>query len=177
MDVRPEDSLITTGCSRPGPGGQDPGQRGRHRGHGKTGYLGAIQAFTIFRPCGAPCPLRTTGRTGLLDRALKRAKTFYARLHAPEPSGLSYSEEKRARVAELLKRHRPSSWRDEPYGELASMVRPCPRSETAPELSCSWALFMVQRPSSAWLDRGARVLMERLVIAKRRPTHTGSSTR
>ncbi|SNS17243.1 2-aminoadipate transaminase [Humidesulfovibrio mexicanus] len=180
MDVRPEDILITTGSQQAlDLVGKILVNAGDTVVMEKPGYLGAIQAFTIFRPSWRSVPLEDDGPDlELLDRALKRAKLFYAVTSFQNPSGLSYSEEKRARVAELLKRHRTFFLEDDPYGELRFKGQALPPvCKQRPELSMLLGTFSkVAAPGFrlGWIvARGS--IMERLVIAKQAADlHTGS---
>lgn len=180
MDVRPEDILITTGSQQAlDLVGKILINAGDTVVMEKPGYLGAIQAFTIFRPSWRSVPLEDDGPDlQLLDRALKHAKLFYAVTSFQNPSGLSYSAEKRTRVAELLKRHRTFFLEDDPYGELRFKGQALPPvCKQRPELSMLLGTFSkVAAPGFrlGWIvARGAT--MERLVIAKQAADlHTGS---
>ncbi|MBA4358944.1 MAG: aspartate aminotransferase, partial [Desulfovibrio sp.] len=145
----------------------------------KPGYLGAIQAFSLFRPSWRSVPLEHDGpNLAALDRALAGAKLFYAVTSFQNPSGLTYSEAKRAAVAELLRRHDCFFLEDDPYGELrfAGADLP-PVYKQRPENSLLLGTFSkIAAPGFrlGWIvARGG--IMERLVIAKQAADlHTGS---
>lgn len=85
------------------------------------GYLGAIQAFTLYEPRFVPVTLRDDGpdqeelKTALSQQA---PKLFYAVPNFQNPSGISYSEACRHAVADLLRGKQTLMVEDDPYGEL-----------------------------------------------------------
>jgi len=84
------------------------------------GYLGAIQAFSIFEPEFVTVSLEDDGpNLEELEAAFKDgAKCFYAVPNFQNPSGVSYSLEKRQAVAELTDKYGVLFVEDDPYGEL-----------------------------------------------------------
>ncbi len=85
------------------------------------GYLGAIQAFTLYEPRIVPITLRDDGPDqGELKTALAQQmpKLFYTVPNFQNPSGISYSEANRHAVAELLRGKKTLLIDDDPYGEL-----------------------------------------------------------
>ena len=180
MDVNAEDILITTGSQQ----ALDLVAKimvnaGDTVVMEKPGYLGAIQAFTIFRPNWRSVPLEDDGPDlAALDAALAGAKLFYAVTSFQNPSGLTYSEKKRAQVAEILSRHKVFFLEDDPYGELRFHGQALPPVyKQRPENSMLLGTFSkVAAPGFrlGWIvARGG--IMERLVIAKQAADlHTGS---
>lgn len=92
------------------------------------GYLGAIQAFSIYEPEFLSVPLESDGPDLLeLEKAFAAgAKMFYAVPNFQNPSGLSYSLEKRKAVAKLLDKYNVLFVEDDPYGELRFMGQDLP---------------------------------------------------
>lgn len=87
----------------------------------EPGYLGAIQAFSIYKATFFPIPLDTDGiNTDKLEHTVlnHNIKLFYCVPNFQNPSGISYSEENRKKVAELLKEKNTILIEDDPYGEL-----------------------------------------------------------
>ncbi len=180
MDVQPEDILITTGSQQ----ALDLVAKvainaGDTVVMEKPGYLGAIQAFTIFRPKWRSVPLENDGPDlAALEKAVEGAKLFYAVTSFQNPSGLSYSEEKRAQVAEILSRHKIFFLEDDPYGELRFKGRALPPVfKQRPQNSMLLGTFSkVAAPGFrlGWIVARGEI-MERLVIAKQAADlHTGS---
>ena len=94
----------------------------------RPGYLGAIQAFSFFEPEFVTVSLENDGpNLAELEAAFKDgAKCFYAVPNFQNPSGVSYSLEKRKQVAELLDKYNVLFVEDDPYGELRFMGEDLP---------------------------------------------------
>lgn len=87
----------------------------------KPGYLGALQALSMYRPAFYPIPLREDGiDVAALQEttAGKSIKLFYAVTNFQNPSGITYSEAVRSRIAEWLAGSETLFVEDNPYGEL-----------------------------------------------------------
>ncbi|MGE4299880.1 MAG: PLP-dependent aminotransferase family protein [Desulfovibrionaceae bacterium] len=129
LDVAADEVLITTGSQQ----GLDLlGKVFLDKGDvavlERPGYLGAIQAFSVFEPTFRAVPLQADGPDmDALEAALDKGgasgavKMFYAVTNFQNPSGLSYSAAKRKAVAELLARRGVLLVEDNPYGELRFM--------------------------------------------------------
>ncbi len=140
LDVTAEDILITTGSQQ----GLDLiGKAFINKGDGiiieEPGYLGAIQAFSSFEPKFIPVRLEEDGvNIKELEDALenKNAKIFYSVPNYQNPTGLTYSAEKRLATSETLKQHEVVLIEDDPYGELTFEGESLPYIGTArPEYS------------------------------------------
>ena len=87
----------------------------------EPGYLGAIQAFSLYRPRFLPVPVSQEGmdvdglRTALSQ---DRPKLMYAVPNFQNPSGISYSEQNRRSLSEILERTDTLVIEDDPYGDL-----------------------------------------------------------
>jgi len=94
----------------------------------RPGYLGAIQAFSFFEPEFVTVSLDGDGpNLEELEAAFKDgAKCFYAVPNFQNPSGVSYSLEKRKQVAKLLDKYNVLFVEDDPYGELRFMGEDLP---------------------------------------------------
>lgn len=138
----------------------------------KPGYLGAIQAFSLYEPVFAAVDLLPDGLdVEQLQELLQNqaAKLFYSVPNFQNPSGISYTAETRAAVAELLAQHGVILVEDDPYGALRF------RGEHVPlirhyhaGLSVSLGTFSkIVSPGLrlGWLA-APQLLMEKLLIAK-----------
>ena len=122
MKVTPEEILITSGSQQ----GMDLiGKlflnKGDHIVMERPGYLGAIQTFSIFQPDISTVSITEDGANlmELSSRLNERAaKFFYTVPNFQNPSGVSYSQKKRARLASLLKMNDCWLIEDDPYNEL-----------------------------------------------------------
>ena len=95
----------------------------------RPGYLGAIQSFSLFEPVFATVDLQHDGPDlNALAAVLgeNQVKLFYAVPTFQNPSGLSYSREKREAVAGLLASRDTLLVEDNPYGELRFAGEECP---------------------------------------------------
>lgn len=86
----------------------------------KPSYLGAIQAFSQYQPKFYQVELTEKGMdVEQLKSALKNnIKFIYAIPNFQNPTGLSYSEETRQEIAEVLKDKNVVLVEDDPYGDL-----------------------------------------------------------
>jgi 2-aminoadipate transaminase len=87
----------------------------------RPGYLGAIQAFSFYEPHFCSVPLQPDGiALDLLEQALERhaPKLFYMAPNFQNPSGITYSAQKRGHLAALLAKYPVVVIEDDPYGEL-----------------------------------------------------------
>jgi 2-aminoadipate transaminase len=87
----------------------------------EPGYLGAIQAFSIYRSRFHPVPVNPDGMDlNMLGKVLSEhpVKLMYCVPNFQNPSGISYSAENRSGVAGLLRQKKTLLVEDDPYGEL-----------------------------------------------------------
>ncbi|MEG2183540.1 MAG: PLP-dependent aminotransferase family protein [Cloacibacillus sp.] len=87
----------------------------------EPGYLGAIQAFCMFEPEFLPVTLEEDGLDlEKLEDALKqeRVKFAYVVPNFQNPSGLTYSKERREKICALFEKYDTVLVEDDPYGEL-----------------------------------------------------------
>jgi 2-aminoadipate transaminase len=125
ITVHPDNILITTGSQQ----GLDLlGKTFLNEGDDiiieEPGYLGAIQAFSVYRATFHPVPVDTAGiDIKKLKQSISgfRTKLFYCVPNFQNPSGISYSEENRIGVANLVEGSDIILIEDDPYGELRFM--------------------------------------------------------
>jgi 2-aminoadipate transaminase len=87
----------------------------------QPGYLGAIQAFSAYKARFISVPLHDEGLdTEALQAACSKhhPKLLYAVPNFQNPSGISYTETNRRRVADILKDKNILIVEDDPYGDL-----------------------------------------------------------
>jgi len=118
----PEDIMITTGSQ------QALDLIGKvliNKGDGilieEPGYLGAIQAFSMFEPNFIPISLEEDGiNLEDLELALKKhkIKLFYSVPNYQNPTGITYSRAKRIEVCKILEKYNVVLIEDDPYSEL-----------------------------------------------------------
>jgi len=87
----------------------------------RPGYLGAIQSFSLYEPTFLPVTLAEEGLDlAQLEQTLQqhKPKLFYTVPNFQNPSGITYSQTRRAAVAGLLKKYGVTLVEDDPYGEL-----------------------------------------------------------
>jgi 2-aminoadipate transaminase len=84
------------------------------------GYLGALQSFSLYGPDMIGVRMNEDGpETAQLRDALKKdPKLYYSIPNHQNPSGFSYSSEKRKEVAELISSSECIMVEDDAYGEL-----------------------------------------------------------
>lgn len=138
----------------------------------RPGYLGAIQAFSIFEPEFVTISLESDGpNLAELEAALKDgAKCFYAVPNFQNPSGVSYSLEKRKAVAELMDRYEALFVEDDPYGELRFMGEDMPSVFSfceKPGILCgSFSKIAAPGFRIGWVVAPEKAVYDKLVIAK-----------
>ena len=173
IDVHPDNILITSG-SQQGLDllGKTFLNEGDHVVMEEPGYLGAIQAFSVYKTRFHPVPVDTDGiDTVRLEQALREhpVKLFYAVPDFQNPSGISYSEENRRSVSALFGKRDTLLIEDDPYGELrfrgsgkSSFYRFIPENTV---LLGSFSKIVAPSFRIGWLVARDEI-MEKLVIAK-----------
>lgn len=87
----------------------------------EPGYLGAIQAFSIYQPSFLPVPVTDDGMDIEKLREVVKSKSpklMYTVPNYQNPSGISYTEENRRAMAGILDGSKIVLIEDDPYGEL-----------------------------------------------------------
>ena len=135
------------------------------------GYLGAIQAFSFYQPRFHSVTLLADGPdTQALEQAFieHRPKLFYAVPNFQNPSGLTYSLQKRQQVASLLNRHNVLFIEDDPYGELRFSGEHLPSLKNYSEnvvLLGSFSKVVSPGMRLGWICANPEI-MDKLIIAK-----------
>ena len=135
-------------------------------------YLGAIQAFSIFKPRFNPVVLTEEG----LDikqfksvMAARKPKLMYTVPNFQNPSGISYSERTRREMADIIKGTKTLLIEDDPYGDLRYSGTNRPSFKTIlPDNTILFGSF--SKTISPGLRLGWIVaphdIMEKLIVAK-----------
>jgi len=173
MRVSPDEILITNGSQQ----GLDlVGKVFLNKGDRivieRPGYLGAIQAFSIFEPEFVPIPLLQDGMDiGLLEKKLKanQTKLFHTVINFQNPSGVTYSQQKREKIAGIIKGRNMVLVEDNPYGELRFMGKDLPSMKNyLPEETIvlgSFSKVVTPGLRLGWICANTDV-MEKIIMAK-----------
>ena len=173
LDIQADHVLITSGSQQ----GLDLlGKILLNEGDGmvieEPGYLGAIQAFSIFRPRFLPIPVSEEGMD--IDRfagAVQGAqpKLIYTVPNFQNPSGITYPDYNRRAIANILRNSNAYLIEDDPYGELRFRgEHQTSFFELAPDntiLLGSFSKVVVPGFRIGWLVAPAHI-QEKLIIAK-----------
>ncbi|MGI6655656.1 MAG: PLP-dependent aminotransferase family protein [Desulfobulbus sp.] len=138
----------------------------------EPGYLGAIQAFAMYRPRFNPVTVREGGMdTEQLADVLRkrRPKLLYTVPNFQNPSGISYSEANRREVADLVRDSGCIIIQDDPYGNLRFSGTPKPSfKKISPEntvLLGSFSKIVAPALRIGWMV-APPAIMDKLVTAK-----------
>lgn len=138
----------------------------------EPGYLGAIQAFSVYRPRFLPVVLNENGiNTTDLKKVFEshQPRLMYTVPNFQNPSGISYSLETRYKVAEILKPHQTYLIEDDPYGALRfrGVKKPGFKTLLADKtiLLGTFSKTVVPSFRIGWIVAD-EAIMEKLIIAK-----------
>ncbi len=104
----------------------DPGDR---VGMERPGYLGAIEAFSLYEPEFTTVPLDREGPDPVVFRKMMKdapVKFFYGIPNSQNPSGRTYSRERRKEIAEIIDGTGTVFYEDDAFGELFFDGKPRP---------------------------------------------------
>lgn len=174
LEMKAEDILITNGSQQ----GLDLISkvflnRGDRVLMEKPGYLGAIEAISMFEPVFASVPLLEDGvDTAALEKIIKGQdiKFFYTVPNFQNPSGITYSEQNRAAVADILKQSETFLVEDDPYGELRFIGEDLPyisaRLGDQAILLGSFSKIIAPGLRMGWVCTPNKLVMAKLTSAK-----------
>lgn len=138
----------------------------------EPGYLGAIQAFSVYQPQFLPVPLHNEGMDiDALAKTLQihSPKLMYMVPNFQNPSGTCYTAANREQVAALLKGKDVLLIEDDPYGELRFKDEPQPSFKTyLPDQTIMLGTFskiVVPSFRIGWIV-APKFIMEKLVVMK-----------
>lgn len=171
--VSPSEILITNGSQQ----GLDLlGKAFLNKGDGiiveRPTYLAAIQSFGLFEPRFHSVPLQEDGvDPEAIEKALTQdeSKLFYSVPNFQNPTGITYSREKRRAVAEKLQGNNTVFIEDNPYGELRFIGEDEPSLRTFLGDDCvllgSFSKIVSPGIRLGWIAACPEI-MEKLIVAK-----------
>jgi 2-aminoadipate transaminase len=134
-------------------------------------YLAAIQSFGLYEPQFKSVPLLEDGAdTDVLKEILSREKIklFYSVTNFQNPTGITYSKQKRQKIAEILKDEDIIFVEDNPYGEIRFLGEDIPPVKAYLEDSILFGSFSkIVSPGMrlGWIVANEEI-MEKIIIAK-----------
>jgi 2-aminoadipate transaminase len=137
----------------------------------RPGYLGAIQAFEFYEPRFDSVELGETGvNLAEFAEVVQRfsPKLFYAVPNFQNPSGVTYSQDNRKSVTELLAGSNTILVEDDPYGELRFLGEKIPPIKKGLERSIllgSFSKIVAPGLRMGWICASPEI-MEQLITAK-----------
>jgi 2-aminoadipate transaminase len=145
---------------------------GDHIAIERPGYLGAVQAFSLYEPVFHPVTLQKDGPD--IDQLEKTfsslpVKMFYGVPNSQNPSGITYSDRNRREVARVMEEHGALFVEDDAYGELdfSGASRPSIRTFLPGQTVITGSFSKILAPGMrmGWVV-APMAIMEQLVIAK-----------
>ncbi len=173
LSISPEEILITNGSQQClDLIGKILINSGDHIAIERPGYLGAIQAFSLYEPVFHPVNLHKEGPdpSMLLDACLNNnIRLFYGVPNSQNPSGITYSEERRKEIAGILKKTDTLYIEDDAYGELNFSGKSLPSlRQYLPDqtlITGSFSKILAPGMRLGWVV-APQDIMEQIVIAK-----------
>jgi 2-aminoadipate transaminase len=145
---------------------------GDHVAIERPGYLGAIQAFSLYEPVFHPVPLEKDGPDiALLDQTCKSypVKMFYGVPNSQNPSGITYTDRNRQEIAGIMLEQGALFVEDDAYGELNFSGTTLPSLRTylpgQTVITGSFSKILAPGMRMGWVV-APTAIMEQLVIAK-----------
>ncbi|MGK7393513.1 MAG: aminotransferase class I/II-fold pyridoxal phosphate-dependent enzyme [Candidatus Cyclobacteriaceae bacterium M3_2C_046] len=138
----------------------------------KPSYLGAIQAFAAYEPSFINADLLHDGIDLIqFEKAIQahQVRLFYTVPNFQNPTGISYSLEKRQKVAEILQKSQTWLVEDDPYGEIRFIGQDLPPiAKYLPNqsiLSGSFSKIIAPGLRMGWIAAPKEVI-EKIVMVK-----------
>ena len=138
----------------------------------EPGYLGAIQALSLYKPQFIPIPVSNEGMNPeILQAALstERPKLVYTVPNFQNPSGISYPEKNRRALSKIIESSDTILIEDDPYGDLRFSGSPQSSfKELLPQntvLLGSFSKSLVPGLRLGWIV-ASDPLMQKLITAK-----------
>ena len=138
----------------------------------RPGYLGAIQAFSLYEPQFSGIPLNGAGPDACALAAVLAGRSpalFYAVPNSQNPSGITWSADRRKEVAAILRESSTVFVEDDAYGELRFDGDPLPpvyaHLPGQAVMTGSFSKIVAPGLRVGWVVAPEEI-MEQLVIAK-----------
>jgi len=138
----------------------------------RPGYLGAVEAFSLYEPVIGSVPLEDDGpELAAFGQYIRKEtpKFFYGIPNSQNPSGRTYSPEKRKAIAEILAGTDTVFYEDDAFGELFFDGKPrLPVKRFLPEqavISGSFSKIIAPGMRIGWIFAPAEII-KRFNIAK-----------
>lgn len=152
---------------------------GDHVGMERPGYLGAIEAFSLYEPVIDTVPLEEDGPDleafGWMVKK-DRPKFFYGIPNSQNPSGRTYSQEKRKAIAEILAGTSTVFYEDDAFGELFFDARPrLPVKRYLPDqavISGSFSKTVAPGMRIGWMFAPAEIMKQFNVVKQAADLHS-----
>ncbi len=145
----------------------------------RPGYLGAIEAFSLYEPVIHTVPIRDDGLDLPAFRTLMDTtppKFFYGIPNSQNPSGRTYSQENRRVVAEILEGTGTVFYEDDAFGELFFDARPrAPVKKYLPDqevISGSFSKIVAPGMRIGWLYAPREIITQFNVAKQAADLHT-----
>lgn len=139
----------------------------------KPSYLGAIQACSLYQPAFKEIDLQDDGLdTAMLEDTLKSntVKFLYTVPNFQNPTGLTYSKEKREEIGNIMANYNTVLVEDDPYGDLRFDGEDLPYigANKLPNSVLLGSISKIITPGFrlGWICTKNRELMNYLVVAK-----------
>ncbi|HII98480.1 MAG TPA: PLP-dependent aminotransferase family protein [Methanoregula sp.] len=145
----------------------------------RPGYLGAIEAFSLYEPVIHTVPIRDDGLDLPAFRTLVETtplKFFYGIPNSQNPSGRTYSQENRRAVAEILEGTGTVFYEDDAFGELFFDARPrAPVKKYLPDqavISGSFSKIVAPGMRIGWLYAPREIITQFNVVKQAADLHS-----
>jgi 2-aminoadipate transaminase len=152
---------------------------GDHVGMERPGYLGAIEAFSLYEPVIHTVPLENEGLDLDAFRTLVKTtplKFFYGIPNSQNPSGRTYSLENRKSVAEILSGQDTVFYEDDAFGELFFDAQPrLPVKKFLPDqavISGSFSKIVAPGLRIGWLYAPKEIMTQFNVVKQAADLHS-----
>ncbi|MBN2733571.1 MAG: PLP-dependent aminotransferase family protein [Methanomicrobiaceae archaeon] len=131
------------------------------------GYLGAIEAFSMYQPVFKCVDMDDNGVLSDVFKTLfekEKPKFFYGIPNFQNPSGRSYSDERRKEIAEIIRETDGIFYEDDAFGELSFDNKPrMPVKKYAPEntiMSGSFSKIIAPGMRIGWIYAPKEVISQ-----------------